>query len=83
MTRTRSRSLCITCGLDWVAEGPRRTLCADCFRARLNRRLPTLTEWRQLATDAEVRAGAAAWARGVRDPLTAAMADEHRARVGA
>ena len=44
------------------------------------RRLPTLPEWRQLATDAEVRAGAAAWKRGIRNPLTEALADEQRVR---
>ena len=92
-----SRLKACRCGRRWYAN-PRReasALCIVCRRAEKaaarvaalvaaipRRRLPTLTEWRQLATDNEVRAGAAAWARGVRDPLTAAMADEHQARVG-
>ena len=66
---------------------PSNPLCRGC-RAKskaaktTTRRQPTLPEWRQLATDAEVRAGWAAWSRGVRNPLTVAMADEWRKRVG-
>ena len=84
-----SRLKACPCGRHWHVNRTRPTFdtCATCRRearavaAAPRHRLPTLAEWRQLATDNEVRAGHAAWARGVRDPLTAAMADEHRARV--
>lgn len=79
-----SRYAYCACGRRWSVHSHRAsyaTVCRTCRQfAAPPRRQPTLGEWRELATDREVAAGAAAYARGVRNPLTAAMRDEHRAR---
>ena len=77
------------CGHRWTIHTgrPVHVLCKACRKALKDApavppvlRQPTLQEWRQLATDHEVRAGRAAWARGIRNKLTVAMAAEHTAR---
>lgn len=86
-----SRQATCQCGRKWYVSGEQRfDLCRPCRRdgvkvveTHRRLRLPTLEEWREVATDAEVMAGRAAWERGIRTPLTAAMVAEHRARWAA
>ena len=53
---------------------------AVCACRRFILRLPTLTEWRELATDDEVAAGNRRYALGLRNGLTAALHTEHGKR---
>jgi hypothetical protein len=83
-----SRLTVCPCGRRWKRGDPTSTerTCRPCRNAIARGdgpklRLPTMREWRQLATDDEVRAGHADWVRGVRNPLTAAMRDEHGKRA--
>jgi hypothetical protein len=81
-----SRLTACACGRRWnTRKSSTERVCPACRKAAKNAppalRIPTLAEWRQLATDREVTAGHADWVRGVRNPLTAAMSDEHGKRT--
>ena len=83
-----SRRATCPCGRQWYISGEQRyVMCRPCRRdgvkapVRARRlRLPTLDEWCEVATDAEVRAGSEAWVRGIRTPLTTALLCERRMR---